>query len=602
MVREVVREGLSGEELGFFMRFKPENEYVSRALGWAIAAHRDQKRKLGEPYIIHPIEVARILKEWGLNRDEEQAAGLLHDTVEDTETSLEDIKNRWGSKVAGWVENVSKFGSELETLRNVTSRSFIDAITGLLKLADRLHNMRTLFAMPPKKQNAISRETMDVYTELAESLGMWIVKEELSDLAFKYLDPDMHTQIDEEIRCDPRTDPACYLHYKSKIEALFAMSGMECEVNVRFKGRYSTYLKREKKIFQGECSPNDLIGINDLVSLGVIVKTREDCYKALEKIQNDWDGTGIADQPKDLIGNPADNNYQALQTGIQTSDGPIEIAIMTAEMKAFNDLGVAYKMSRDPEAKPALLKPVFLPSGKAMFMPPQSTGVDLMCRQDVSLARKKPVLIVDGQRMPVTVVLPVGATAEVIPTTEDDTSVDDHLFKYCLPESERKLRNIQLTAQEEKLQERGRKILEELLKPRGVSLMDDLGKHMVARIVRGVDRMENRVKSQEQLYHLIGGGFLETARVSTVLDEFGVTKSELGLSTILVTGNEDKPGILDILTGTIAEYGGNIKAVHTQTENGFEVRIIVKGINHESEDSIRDILGNNPVFQNALVI
>ena len=90
--------------------------------------------------------------------------------------------------------------------------------------------------------------------------------------------------------------------------------------------------------------------------------------------------------------------------------------------------------------------------------------------------------------------------------------------------------------------------------------------------------------------------------MSTVLDEFGVTKSELGLSTILVTGNEDKPGILDILTGTIAEYGGNIKAVHTQTENGFEVRIIVKGINHESEDSIRDILGNNPVFQNALVI
>src|SRR3989344_2033968 len=149
MVREAVSEGLTGKELELLLRFNPGNEYLSRALGWSIVAHRGQKRKSGGWYVKHPIAVVEILEQWGLKQKEVKAAGYLHDTVEDTGTTIADIKSRWGAKVATWVEDVSKFDSALETLKKVTTRSYIDAVTAFLKLADRLHNMRTLSSMPP---------------------------------------------------------------------------------------------------------------------------------------------------------------------------------------------------------------------------------------------------------------------------------------------------------------------------------------------------------------------------------------------------------------------------------------------------------------------
>ncbi|OGD09742.1 hypothetical protein A2397_01120 [Candidatus Amesbacteria bacterium RIFOXYB1_FULL_44_23] len=602
MVSERVTEGLSPDELEAYVRFHPRNKYVGTALGWALIAHRGQRRRSGEMYIEHPMAVVNILAGWGLTQDEFQAAGLVHDTVEDSDTALEDIAGRWGDRVAAWVRGVSKFDSELETLKQVTSRSHIDAGTGLIKLADRLHNMRTLGSMPESKQQAISLETDLVYRELAESLGMWVAREELSDLSFMYLNPEMYAKIGQEINQDPRTRPECYLHLKSGIEALFAATGLNCDVGIRFKGRNSTFEKKERKIFSGECSPNDLLGISDLVSIGVIVNSKEDCYRALERIHNQWNGQVLVDQFKDCIANPAENNYQALQTTIVSPDGPVEVAIMTPEMKAFNNLGIAYRMSIDSTARHTLLKPVFLPSGRALFLPPQSTGVDLLCRVDMSLALKNPVLLIDGKQFPITVVLPVGSTAEVVPTLDSSTEIDGSLFKYCLPISKNKLEKVQLLSQEQSLRNKGQKMLEELLIPRGLLLLEDLGKSLVNKIIRGIDRVDNRVKSIEQLYHLVGGGFLDVRKVTGLLDEFGVTKNQIGLSTILVTGKEDRVGILDLLSGTIANYGGNIRDVHTETENGFEIRIIVKGLNTEGENSIREALDQSKLFCSILVI
>jgi len=456
--------------------------------------------------------------------------------------------------------------------------------------------------MPHHKQFAISQETELVYKELAESLGMWTAKEELSDLAFQYTEPEKYAQIGEEIDHDPRMNPECYIHFTSKIEALFGVSGIGCRTLVRFKGRHSTHLKRERKVFAGECSPHDLRGINDLVSIGVVVQSRADCYLALEKLHNDWDGVILTDSLKDCIASPAENGYQALQTTIMTADGPIEIAIMTEEMKAFNDLGVAYTLSRNHDSKPSQLKPVFLPSGRAMFMPPQSTGVDLMVRQDISLALQKPKLIVDGKVVPITSVIPVGSIAEVLPTTDEPTHLEEALLKYCSDASERKLRTLQLSAQEYELRNTGAAMLESILMPRGLLTLEDLGGKLVHEIVRRVDRKANRVKSKEQLYHLLGGGFIESQQVTQVLDELGVTKENLNFSTVQVKGAVDRPGILDALAGQISARGGNIKDIHTDTENGFTVRIVVKGLTGESEQELCDFLMKDELFTQVVVV
>ncbi len=600
---EKVCEGLSGEEMERLLAFQPKNEFVSRALGWAIIAHRGQKRRSGEPYIEHPIAVANILsREWGLNQNEIQAEALLHDTIEDSPTSFDEIKQRWGERVAMRVRDVTKFDSDLKTMKEVSSRSYINVESGVQKLADRLHNMRTLDVMPPEKQIKIALETDMVYRELAESLGIWIAKEELSDLAFKYLYPEEYIQISEEMKKDPRTEPECYLHYKSKITALFAERGPECDVSVRFKGKYSTYLKREKKVFANECSPDDLTGIDDLVSIGIIVKTRQECYLALDKMHNEWDGKIIPDKLKDRISQPADNGFQALQTAILTPAGPVEIAIMTEDMKAFNDLGFASMLSRDGSPRKSLLKPVFLPSGRALFMPPGSTGVDLMCHQDPQQVGKNPKLIIDGTEMPLTTVIPVGATAEIVTLEDSKSRINSSWFDYCSGISEKKLREMQLAAREEELKEKGRITMRELLMPRGLLFLEDAGTGILNKVIRGLDRKENRVKSPDQLYHLIGGGYLNPEKVTAVLNECGVSKQDLGLSTVRVTGKKDQPGILEKLTAQINAGGGNIKSVFTETENGFQVRIIVRGLNPYSEISLKELLAGNPLFDEVVVI
>lgn len=602
-VAEAIKEGLTDQELDILADYKPGGEYLSRALGWAIVAHRGQKRKSGELYVHHVIEVSNLLESWGLRKPEIQAAALLHDTIEDSDTTFDDLASRWGDRVATWVKSVSKFSSNLETLKHVTTRALVDSVTGVVKLADRLHNMRTLRFMSPQKQVEISRETMDVYTELAESLGIWRVREELSDLAFSYLEPETYKKIDQEISADPRTRESCYGHFKSKIELLMSISHMEGTVGARFKGRYSTYKKRERLVYLGKCSPNDLKGISDLVSIGVTLTNREDCYRFLDKIHNDWSGQVLVTELKDNIGNPADNGYMALQTIILTPDGPMEIAIMTSEMKDFNDWGIVSKLRHDESARQFTLKPVFMPSNRAVFLNTESTGVDLLCKLDPYLALRKPTLTLDGEVKPLTTVIHPGAVAEVIPTTsEQTTEMDPSLLKYCLPDTERVLRNILITTQERALINSGKSMLSPVIRQRGLIELEDLGNVILERVVREIDKHEGRVKSIDQLYYLLGGKFLEALQVAEALDKLKITKQDLSLSTILVRGAEDKPGVLEKITSLILTRNGNIKTVYTQTENGFLVRVVVKGLSNSAQEEIQELLEQSTYFTQVDVV
>ncbi|MDD4938313.1 MAG: HD domain-containing protein, partial [Candidatus Shapirobacteria bacterium] len=187
-----------------------ESERVVSAYNFAQKSHEGQFRKSGEPYFTHCVEVCNILKnEWGITDENYLVAALLHDTVEDCGLTIEQLKLQFGIEVAELVSGVTKLKSstDRETLKKVLDKSYINPGVAVIKLADRLHNMRTLQFMKPEKQIEKSQETLDIYTRLAESLGLWNAKTELEDLCFKYLDPEKYQKTLTDLESDPRLSP-----------------------------------------------------------------------------------------------------------------------------------------------------------------------------------------------------------------------------------------------------------------------------------------------------------------------------------------------------------------------------------------------------------
>jgi len=362
-------------------------------------------RKSGEPYITHPLEVFKILRdEWGIKNENCLIAALLHDIVEDTNVSFKQIQLEFGDEVASLVEGVTKLetNSDHETLKKVLNKSNIDPRVALIKLADRLHNMRTLDSMPLEKQKRKAKETLDVYTKLAESLGMWVVKTELEDLSFKYSDRDGWEKMSLIIKDDPRLSPdfSCYL--KSRIEQTLSGKKIEGEVETRNNGVWSLKKKQEKMALEGKGSPDDLNDINDVVSFRVKVKTLDDCYQVLKEIHQDFGGMVDHDRFDEFIGdNKQVNGYEAIQTTIDFPNaGSVEIAIMTEEMEQFNNWGVISLINKQKDLQDYVLKLVFTPSRSVRFLPRNATGVDFAMSISPRVLIEANSIYVDGMENP----------------------------------------------------------------------------------------------------------------------------------------------------------------------------------------------------------
>ncbi|MEY8394530.1 bifunctional (p)ppGpp synthetase/guanosine-3',5'-bis(diphosphate) 3'-pyrophosphohydrolase [Lachnospiraceae bacterium 45-P1] len=328
---------------------------VERAYQIARDAHKDQKRKSGEPYIIHPLCVAIILADLELDK-ESIVAGILHDVVEDTVLTEEELAAGFGKEVALLVDGVTKLtqlswsADKVETQAENLKKMFLamakDIRVILIKLADRLHNMRTLQYMKPEKQKEKARETIEIYAPLADRLGISKIKIELDDLALKYLEPDVYKELEEKIALTSEARQNLIDNIVGEIESHMRNADIQCEVDGRVKHFFSIYRKMVNQ-------HKTLDQIYDIFAVRIIVDSVKDCYAALGVIHEMY--KPIPGRFKDYIAMPKPNMYQSLHTTlIGTTGQPFEIQIRTYEMHRTAEYGIAahwkYKESGSGQA------------------------------------------------------------------------------------------------------------------------------------------------------------------------------------------------------------------------------------------------------------
>ncbi len=320
---------------------KTDAALIEKAFWYARDMHRDQWRKSGEPYFTHPIAVAGILAEQNLD-DATIITGLLHDTIEDTESSYQDIAEEFSPEIAELVDGVTNLTkielSSSETKQAENFRKLFMAMSKdirviLVKFADRLHNMRTIDAMRREKQVQKARETMDIYAPLAGRMGMQGMREELEDLAFKTLNPEARASIMRRYVSKLTGTDALIEEIQQEITDMLAAEGIEAQVYGRAKRPYSIWRKMEAKKLTFSM-------VSDVFGFRVITRTREDCYRALGLIHGKWEM--VPGRFKDYISQPKTNGYRSIHTTVSGHKGRrIEVQIRTMQMHQVAEVGVA---------------------------------------------------------------------------------------------------------------------------------------------------------------------------------------------------------------------------------------------------------------------
>jgi GTP pyrophosphokinase len=422
-----------------------DTSMIERAYQVALAAHSGQTRKSGEPYIHHPLSVATIVARQGLD-DVTVAAALLHDAVEDTSISLEDLEQDFGPDVRLIVDGVTKLErlhfdtreeQQAASVRKMLVALAKDLRVLIIKLADRLHNMRTLAALPEHKQERVAQETLDIYAPLANRLGMQEVKDQLEDLALATLHPKRYSQIDQMVQ-DRSPERDLYLaQLIGEVEGRLGEVGITGDVDGRPKQLWSIY---EKMIVKGR--PFD--EIHDLVGVRVIVENVRDCYAALGTIHATW--KPVQGRFKDYVAMPKFNLYQSLHTTVVGPQGKqVEFQVRTHEMHARAEHGVAahwdYKAqspsdemawlgrivewqaeTEDPGTFMANLKTdleldeiyVFTPKGRVVTLPLGATMVDFAYAIHTDVGHACMGAKVSGRLVPLETGLVTGDTVEVV--------------------------------------------------------------------------------------------------------------------------------------------------------------------------------------------
>ncbi len=318
-----------------------DKELIEQAIAYASDKHKAQKRKDGSPYIIHPLAVAQIVAEMGMDTDAVLAA-LLHDCIEDTDASHDDIARQFGETVAELVEGVTKltranFSSseeqQMENLRKMFMAMSKDIRVVIVKIADRLHNMRTMQYQTPEKQISKCRETMDIYAPLAHRLGMQKLKWELEDIALRYLDPAGYEDIMAYLKAHKEQDEAFMRTIQERITDRMKDVGIQCKTYGRIKHVYSIYRKMNA---QGK----SLEELYDIYAFRVVVESIPDCYNVLGHIHDLFNL--VPGRFKDYISTPKPNMYQSLHTTVIGRQGiPFEVQIRTWEMHETAEYGIA---------------------------------------------------------------------------------------------------------------------------------------------------------------------------------------------------------------------------------------------------------------------
>jgi len=323
--------------------YRPDEDLspIRKAYEFSLEHHKGQARESGEPYLVHPLQVATILAEMQLDTTA-IVAGLLHDAVEDTSVTITEIEHDFGEQVAHIVEGVTKISkidfasseeAQAENVRKMVLAMMDDIRVVLIKLADRLHNMRTLKFLSPERQQKIARETLDIYAPIAHRLGMGKIRGELEDLAFQYVDPIAYDQVKNAIEQRRKEGEAFLADVQGVIEQKLKENNIQARVEARIKRIYSIWQKIQRQ----------RIGVDqiyDMLALRIITKSEQDCYAVLGLIHNQW--RPVPGRIKDFIAIPRNNFYKSLHTTVISEKGhAFEVQIRTEEMHKMAEEGIA---------------------------------------------------------------------------------------------------------------------------------------------------------------------------------------------------------------------------------------------------------------------
>jgi GTP pyrophosphokinase len=424
-------------------------ELVRKAYEFSQKFHSGQQRASGEPYLVHPLEVALVLAEMKMDAVS-IAAGLLHDSVEDTSITIVDIRKEFGEQVAHIVEGVTKISAidfssqeeqQAENLRKMMLAMIDDIRVVLIKLADRLHNMRTLEHLPPDRQQKVARETLDIYGPIAHRLGMGKIRGELEDLGFRYLDPIGYKQVHEAVEARRKKGEQFLAVIERELSDKLREAGITAKVESRIKRLYSIH----KKLIKQRISVDQ---VYDLYAMRVITRSVQDCYAVLGIVHNMW--RPVPGRIKDFIAMPRPNLYQSLHTSVITEEGTsFEIQIRTEEMHRMAEEGIAahwkYKdgpVSVRDEERLAWLRQVvewqrdvsdpneflstlkidlypeevytFTPKGKVVVLPRESTPIDFAYTIHTEVGHTCVGAKVNGRMVPLRHKLHSGDIVEII--------------------------------------------------------------------------------------------------------------------------------------------------------------------------------------------
>lgn len=458
MAEEIKLEDYDDKFGEFFEEIKKNPQYnsdlIKKAYDLAYDAHKNQRRRSGEPYIMHPVAVAKILFDFGM--DNECIVGaLLHDVVEDTTYSLDYIRVNFGEEVATLVDGVTKLGKiplstkeevQAENIRKMFIAMNQDVRVIIIKLADRLHNMRTLQHMPPYKQREKSLETLEIYAPIAHRLGIRSVKDELEDLAIRYLDPIAYKEIEDSLSMKTSEGNIFLEDIKSQIRAKLEPIMDNVQITSRVKSVHGIF---RKVYIKGK----NFEEIYDIYAVRIIVDTMIDCYNALGIVHDMF--TPLPGRFKDYISTPKPNMYQSLHTTVLSKKGiPFEIQIRTWEMHRTAEYGIAahwkYKLGKggkdeidsslqwihkmlengdsadNAEDMVSSIKGdlsvdeiyVFTPKGDVKSLPKGSTVIDFAYAIHSAVGNKMTGAKVDGRIVPLDTKLKTGQVVEVITSNQ----------------------------------------------------------------------------------------------------------------------------------------------------------------------------------------
>ena len=529
-----------------------EFQELKAAYDFSAAAHEGQKRQTGEPYFIHPCAVVNILVDLGFDDVSTLVAAFLHDVLEDTQVTADELEQKFGKEVLELVEGVTKLDKikfvsaedeQAENLRKMFFAMAKDYRVIIIKLADRLHNMRTLDALKPEKQIKIATQSLKIYAPLAGRLGLSFVKCELEDLAMRYLYPDDYYELVEFIKTKSKERQQFIEKICDELKAKLQELGIEGEVNGRQKHLYGIYKKMLK---QGK----NIEQIYDISAVRVIVNEVQDCYTVLGAIHTMW--MPLPGRFKDYIAMPKPNGYQSLHTTVITKfKETFEIQIRTYEMHRIAEYGIAahwkYKegktgatkiddqinwlrevmdTQRESSDSHEFLENiegnvftdevyVFTPKGKVLNLPVGSTTVDFAYAIHSAVGNKCIGAKVNGKIVPLNTVLNTGDIVEIL-TTNSGKGPSRDWIKFVKTASARtKIRQYFKKEMKEENIKRGKDMLEREAKRRGYNLSELLG-------TAGLNYIMNRytLSSIDDLYASVGFGGLTTNQIIVKLIDY----------------------------------------------------------------------------------